>query len=241
MSYEKLGFESGQKLKAEHLNHMEEGIANAYGSAETVLYTEQELTEEQKAQARENIGVISYSVVFENILQILKHATYDSDMSDSLEALEALIQPYEPIYKWVTGINGTYAKDDQEAILDRNTSNNVIRAMCVAENTGITLRYGNGAYTATEMSPYSPVMIPDGAKSITVRCPGFRISFNELKLVDGKWIRLFSADTEPVANEATYTFVKDDSDGLYVKLRHLTADNGILSDVPEVPDITFNY
>jgi hypothetical protein len=31
MSYEKLGFVSGQKLKAEHLNHMEEGIANAGG------------------------------------------------------------------------------------------------------------------------------------------------------------------------------------------------------------------
>lgn len=31
MSYEKLGFTSGQKLKAEHLNHMEEGIANAGG------------------------------------------------------------------------------------------------------------------------------------------------------------------------------------------------------------------
>ncbi len=29
MSYEKLGFVSGQKLKAEHLNHMEEGIFNA--------------------------------------------------------------------------------------------------------------------------------------------------------------------------------------------------------------------
>lgn len=29
MSYEKLGFVSGQKLKAEHLNHIEEGIANA--------------------------------------------------------------------------------------------------------------------------------------------------------------------------------------------------------------------
>lgn len=29
MSYNKLGFTSGQTLKAEHLNHMEEGIANA--------------------------------------------------------------------------------------------------------------------------------------------------------------------------------------------------------------------
>ena len=31
MSYEKLGFEKGQVLKAEHLNHMEDGIANAGG------------------------------------------------------------------------------------------------------------------------------------------------------------------------------------------------------------------
>ncbi len=31
MSYNKLGFTSGQTLKAEHLNHMEEGIANAGG------------------------------------------------------------------------------------------------------------------------------------------------------------------------------------------------------------------
>ena len=31
MSYEKLGFTSGQTLMAEHLNHMEDGIANAGG------------------------------------------------------------------------------------------------------------------------------------------------------------------------------------------------------------------
>lgn len=33
MSYNKLGFTSGQTLKAEHLNHMEEGIANAGGAS----------------------------------------------------------------------------------------------------------------------------------------------------------------------------------------------------------------
>ena len=33
MSYEKLGFTSGQTLKAEHLNHMEDGIANAGGAS----------------------------------------------------------------------------------------------------------------------------------------------------------------------------------------------------------------
>ncbi len=32
MSYEKLGFTSGQTLKAEHLNHIEDGIANAGGA-----------------------------------------------------------------------------------------------------------------------------------------------------------------------------------------------------------------
>lgn len=33
MSYEKLGFEKGQVLKAEHLNHMEDGIVNACSGA----------------------------------------------------------------------------------------------------------------------------------------------------------------------------------------------------------------
>lgn len=32
MSYEKLGFEKGQILKAEHLNHMEDGIASSGGA-----------------------------------------------------------------------------------------------------------------------------------------------------------------------------------------------------------------
>lgn len=50
MAYEKQNFLPGQKLKASELNHMEEGIADA------VSVTEQTLSEEQKAQARENIG-----------------------------------------------------------------------------------------------------------------------------------------------------------------------------------------
>lgn len=36
MAYEKLGFTSGQVLKADHLNHIEEGIANASGETCTV-------------------------------------------------------------------------------------------------------------------------------------------------------------------------------------------------------------
>lgn len=40
MSYEKLGFVSGQTLKAEHLNHMEEGIANACGNGGSAVVGE---------------------------------------------------------------------------------------------------------------------------------------------------------------------------------------------------------
>lgn len=50
MAYEKQNFIPGQKLKASELNHMEDGIANA------VSVTDQTLSEEQKAQARANIG-----------------------------------------------------------------------------------------------------------------------------------------------------------------------------------------
>jgi hypothetical protein len=37
MSYEKLGFISGQTLKAEHLNHMEDGIANASDATSAII------------------------------------------------------------------------------------------------------------------------------------------------------------------------------------------------------------
>jgi hypothetical protein len=40
MSYEKLGFTSGQTLKAEHLNYMEDGIANAGGASSPKLLGE---------------------------------------------------------------------------------------------------------------------------------------------------------------------------------------------------------
>lgn len=43
MSYEKLGFTSGQILKAEHLNYIEEGIANA-GGGFVLRPTEDELS-----------------------------------------------------------------------------------------------------------------------------------------------------------------------------------------------------
>lgn len=39
MAYEKLGFVSGQVLKAEHLNHIEDGIASIGGSGDTSTFT----------------------------------------------------------------------------------------------------------------------------------------------------------------------------------------------------------
>lgn len=55
MSYEKLNLSNGTVLDQSHLAHIEEGIENAvcYDSAQP------DLTEEQKAQARENIGAVA--------------------------------------------------------------------------------------------------------------------------------------------------------------------------------------
>lgn len=50
MSYEKLGFENGQVLKAEHLNHMEEGIfANTIS-----VYKEEDITAEIAIELAKN-------------------------------------------------------------------------------------------------------------------------------------------------------------------------------------------
>ena len=61
-----------------------------------VLYTTQTLTEEQKAQARENIGVrdgggLTLSAI-DLLIDILQHANYTEDMSSQIELLaEALM------------------------------------------------------------------------------------------------------------------------------------------------------
>ena len=55
MSYEKQNFTAGQVLKASHLNAMDAQIVS---NKNGIKYTEQTLTDEQKAQARENIGAM---------------------------------------------------------------------------------------------------------------------------------------------------------------------------------------
>lgn len=55
MAYEKHNWVNGEVIDADKLNHIEEGIA------ETIQLTEQTLTDEQKLNARTNIGAITAS------------------------------------------------------------------------------------------------------------------------------------------------------------------------------------
>ena len=72
MAYEKQNFKPGDILRAEQLNLMEKAIF------ESVSINEQELTEEQKAQARLNIGITGTgsdaNVTKENVESALGYA-----------------------------------------------------------------------------------------------------------------------------------------------------------------------
>lgn len=62
MAYNKQNFADGQVLKAEHLNHIEDGIEDAINTAEkSVSFKYQNLTDTQKSQARTNIGALGQS------------------------------------------------------------------------------------------------------------------------------------------------------------------------------------
>lgn len=81
MSYEKQNFKTGDVLHAAQLNHIEEGIKtieDTLGGA--VLYAPQTLTEEQKAQARANIGIVEddNDVVVKEVTY-----TYDGDIDST--------------------------------------------------------------------------------------------------------------------------------------------------------------
>jgi lysophospholipase L1-like esterase len=87
MAYTKHNFKSGDKLYASQLNEMDEQIYNS------LLYTEQTLTEEQKAQARANIGAT---------------AGVDVEFADSVEWLnengdtsKKYVLPDGYIYAWI--------------------------------------------------------------------------------------------------------------------------------------------
>lgn len=73
MAYQRQYFVNEQRLFAENLNHMEEGIEQA------ISYTEQALTEEQKAQVRENIGATSetdVNALIDTKLGVIENGSY---------------------------------------------------------------------------------------------------------------------------------------------------------------------
>lgn len=76
MAYTKQNFEDGQVLTAEHLNNIERGIENA------VSITEQNLTEEQKAQVRMNIGVFLEDDEDDIVTKEVTY-TYDGDLESN--------------------------------------------------------------------------------------------------------------------------------------------------------------
>lgn len=96
MSYSKQNFVDGIVLSAAHLNHMEEGIAEAHegGGAsswndltdkpDVVLYSEQTLTEEQKAQARANIGLAVVEPAEDDIPKVFFGANLPQTKDDAI-------------------------------------------------------------------------------------------------------------------------------------------------------------
>lgn len=73
MAYQRQNFANEQRLFAENLNHIEDGIEQA------VSYTEQALTEEQKAQVRENIGATSetdVNALIDTKLGVIENGSY---------------------------------------------------------------------------------------------------------------------------------------------------------------------
>lgn len=93
MAYEKQNFVPGQKLTADQMNHIEDGIADAVTINDPILrYDKQTLTEEQQAQARANIGVEEspyFNVTDAGIVSLKPEyrgqpadATYEASVSD---------------------------------------------------------------------------------------------------------------------------------------------------------------
>lgn len=69
VNYTRVNFQNGERLQASDLNHMDEQIeklTEQMSDVPKVLYAEQNLTPEQKAQARKNIGVEGLLVVTDN-------------------------------------------------------------------------------------------------------------------------------------------------------------------------------
>ena len=68
MSYEKLGFVKGQVLKADHLNHMEDGIANAAPKGNFMVYINPEEHEPYAYDSNEFVNKVGQDALLEAYL-----------------------------------------------------------------------------------------------------------------------------------------------------------------------------
>lgn len=95
MGYTKQNFSDGMTLCAEHLNHMEEGIESS------VSFTEQELTEVQKEQARKNIGAEKESSSALDEAKLRRFAALFNDSGD-VESFVFFTDPHLLNIQWST-------------------------------------------------------------------------------------------------------------------------------------------
>lgn len=115
MAYKKQNFVNGQTLTAENLNKMDselerlsekmdndtENDNDTSGTSNAVLYIAQELTDEQKAQARENIGAKADGDSNVTIKDVQYY--YDGDNeSDKHEFVQGATEEYKPFVKIAT-------------------------------------------------------------------------------------------------------------------------------------------
>ena len=89
--------------------------------AQVLRYDEQELTEEQKTQARENIGAATFTCAFRNSLKaILNGAVYTSNMTEHLAVLNHILDnPYAKIYSVVNNLE-MVVTDNADTIATEN-------------------------------------------------------------------------------------------------------------------------
>lgn len=184
MSYNKLGFVSGQTLKAEHLNHMEEGIANAGGVTswndltdkpfyESVGYCDTLLTNRD--------ALSSEDVVTDNLGICVK-------VSDAIPTLNDLVD----------GATVRYIEDDYECVLsydDILSENEQVPAgaLCIYDfvvisSDNFTLSNGAEVTIFPEKGTYITIdTIINCATSLTI--PGYNgFETTVIKKIDGKYL-----------------------------------------------------
>lgn len=121
---------------------------------ETVRFTPQELTEEQQAQARENIGVGAASGGLSEsaaavLLTILKNGVYVTDQSDSIASLEALLRGEAVRYHSVTyGLTNVSADSGQQSVVSGASYTTVLTAEDGYTLESVTVTMGGKDITA---------------------------------------------------------------------------------------------